>query len=342
MINKFTPLFLMLITAATVTAGPARAGAATIKGRMYQYDISEMTFYSRGTRCAATLYLPKGIAAPPVVIMGNGFGGERKALMPAFAERFARRGMACFLFDYRNFGDSGGTPRNLVSHSRHLADWQAAVAQVRTMKGLNTKKIALWGTSYSGGHVIVTAATVPGITAIVAQVPFVDGLASTAGYPLKNLAKGFFHGMWDLLESFFTFGRYRHYVPITCEPDTFGILNTPGSLEGLKKIMPPDWWGRKMNGCPAIVVFTLPLYRPTGYADGVTCPALVIHAEKDNLIPLGAVKKAVSKMKHATYVGMPLSHFDIYKFTDTARVNQDFERVVKLEEDFLAVILMGK
>ena len=92
-----------------------------------------------------------------MVIMAHGFGAERTFGLPAYAERFLQRGMAAFLFDYRNFGDSDGEPRNLVSNHRHIKDWEAAVAHVRGLPDIDTEKIALWGSSYSGGHVIVTA-----------------------------------------------------------------------------------------------------------------------------------------------------------------------------------------
>ncbi|BCI92044.1 hypothetical protein NIIDMKKI_72500 [Mycobacterium kansasii] len=59
-----------------------------------------------------------------------------------------------------------------------LADWRAAVTYARTLDGIDHSRIALWGTSFGGGHVIATAARMPGIAAAVAQCPFTDGIAS--------------------------------------------------------------------------------------------------------------------------------------------------------------------
>jgi hypothetical protein len=39
--------------------------------------------------------------------MAHGFGAERTFGLEPFAERFARAGLAAFLFDYRCFGDRG-------------------------------------------------------------------------------------------------------------------------------------------------------------------------------------------------------------------------------------------
>lgn len=103
-----------------------------------EHDAKEFTridtsFRSHGTTCATWLYPPEGINKPPVVIMAHGFGGECTFRLPAYAEHFARQGMACLVFDYRTFGDSEGEPRNYISPSQHLEDWQAAIQHSRPL-----------------------------------------------------------------------------------------------------------------------------------------------------------------------------------------------------------------
>jgi dienelactone hydrolase len=82
------------------------------------------------------------------------------------------------VFDYRNFGDSEGQPRQLLDIGMQLADWDAAVDYARTLEDIDHNRIGLWGTSFGGGHVIATAARLPGIAAAVVQCPFTDGVAS--------------------------------------------------------------------------------------------------------------------------------------------------------------------
>ncbi len=96
------------------------------------------------------------------------------------AERFAAAGYACLVFDYGNFGDSKGSPRQLLDIRMQLQDWTVAAAFARTLPGIDPQRIGLWGTSFSGGHVIATAALVPGIAAVVSQCPFTDSVASLA------------------------------------------------------------------------------------------------------------------------------------------------------------------
>ena len=81
--------------------------------------------------------------------------------LDAYAERFRAAGYACLVFDYRNFGDSEGAPRQLLDIRMQLQDWTVAVAYSRTLAGIDHNRIGLWGTSFSGGHVIATAARLP-------------------------------------------------------------------------------------------------------------------------------------------------------------------------------------
>src|ERR1700737_4146534 len=86
-------------------------------------------------------------------------------------------GLAALVFDYRHFGASEGEPRQLLDIKLQLADWTAAIAFARTLEGIDEERIALWGTSFSGGHDIELAAHDGRVAAVVAQVPFVDGFA---------------------------------------------------------------------------------------------------------------------------------------------------------------------
>ena len=108
--------------------------------------------------------------------MAHGFSGVREQRLDAYAERFAQAGLAALVFDYRHFGASDGEPRQLLSIARQLEDWRAAIAHARSLDGIDPKRIALWGSSFSGGHVVATAAGDPKVAAVVSQAPFTDGI----------------------------------------------------------------------------------------------------------------------------------------------------------------------
>jgi pimeloyl-ACP methyl ester carboxylesterase len=292
----------------------------------------DKTFTSQEYKLKAWLYLPSGVIKPPVVVMAHGFGGQRWMRLPAYAERFARMGMAVFVFDYRGFNDSEGEPRQYINPKRHLQDWDEAIAYVKTLDNVDSKRMALWGTSFSGGHVIVAAAKHPDVLAVVSQVPFTDGISTEWNYIITDpmfAMKGTYHGVADLIASLFT--KHRHNIRIAGRPgEAFAMMSRPDSMEGLMKLLggvdEKDF--EKDNFCPGNIIFTLGLYRPIRYAEKVTCPTLVIGAEKDTLFPPIGPKKMAGRMKNATYIGLPMNHFDPY-------VGEPFEKIVKVMGDFL-------
>src|SRR5438445_13803262 len=128
----------------------------------------DVAFTSSGDECRAWLFLPD-TERPPLVILGHGLGGTREYGLEPYAQRFADAGIAALVFTYRHFGDSGGHPRQLLDSGRQLDDWAAALAYARTLEEVDSARIALWGTSFGGGHVLVAAARDGGGAAVVRQ-----------------------------------------------------------------------------------------------------------------------------------------------------------------------------
>jgi fermentation-respiration switch protein FrsA (DUF1100 family) len=138
--------------------------------------LQEVSFESGGVRCAADLYRPakagKGLAC---VVMGHGGSATKRLGLHAYAAKFTAAGLAVLAFDYRHFGASGGEPRQVVDVAEQRDDYRAAVRYVRRRDDIDPHRVALWGTSLSGGHVLAVAATDPVIAAVVLQVPLIDG-----------------------------------------------------------------------------------------------------------------------------------------------------------------------
>lgn len=284
----------------------------------------DLSFESRGTRCAAWLYRPAGVARPPVVVMAHGFAAEKQFGLAPFAERFAQDGMAVFVFDYRCFGESEGEPRNLVNPFRHLQDWKAAIAHVRTLPDVDTGRIALWGSSFGGGHVIVTASREPGIRAIVAQVPFVDPWSSMRVYGPGFMLRSTLAGLRDLFRKL-TF-REPYRIPVVGDPGTLACMATPDARTGYEALVPPNSGWK--NECPARITLLVGFYRPLSAAGRVACPALLVMAERDSLIDPAALEKTAARMPRATLARLPLGHFDIYS-------GSGLEKTLELESSFL-------
>ena len=283
----------------------------------------DITFPSGDGHCAGDLYLPEGVERPPVVVMAHGIGALRSFRLDAFAERFAARGMAVLVFDYRNFGDSPGEPRCLVSPSRHVADYLAAMAHVRNDSRVDGNRLGLWGTSFSGGHVIAAAARDGNVQAVVSQVPFVSGPASALVYPFRYLVPAFSRAIADGLAG--AFGRGPVMIPVVRRSGA-ALLASEDSWDGYLSMVPDDtdWPGE----VPARILLTLPLYRPVALARQVTAPTLMVVAQSDTLCPASAARRAANRIEGCRYAELPIGHFDAYD-------GDWFEKVVTMEGDFL-------
>jgi dienelactone hydrolase len=164
-------------------------------------EIKTSNFISQRVRCGADLYPPENDNTPPVVIMAHGMAGQKNFRLPAYARRFAERNMGGFIFDYRTFGESDGMPRQIVDPRHHLENWKAAIAHVRTLPDVDGSRIALWGSSLSGGHVIVCTSENDDISAVVTQVPYVSSFSSMRMKSVKDIVLSSVYGVYDLMRA---------------------------------------------------------------------------------------------------------------------------------------------
>ncbi len=289
----------------------------------------EVTFDSGGERCAAWLYRPGQAAA--CVVLAHGWTGVREQRLDAFAERFASAGLAALVFDYRHFGSSAGEPRSLLDIHRQLADWRAAVAYARGLDGIEAERIGLWGSSFSGGHVIGLAADDQRIAAVVAQVPFVDGLANLRRLGRRHALALTLEGLRDQAGALA--GRPPRMVASVGPPGSTAVMSSPDAEPGFRALCPPGL--RWPNEAAARVALRVGAYRPARKAARVRCPILFAVADDDVVTPPDLAVKAAARAPRSEVRHYPGGHFDPY-------VGELFERVVADETEFLVRHLGGQ
>ncbi len=139
-------------------------------------------FASEGATLRGRLYAPEGKASPPIVVMAHGFSAVAAQLEPQ-ATAFAAAGFAAFVFDNPGFGLSGGFPRQEVDPVRQVRGYRDAVSYVRTLDGVDPDRIAIWGSSFSGGHVLQAGAVDTRVGVVISQAPFISGWELIGGWP---------------------------------------------------------------------------------------------------------------------------------------------------------------
>ena len=290
----------------------------------------DLYFASGSDRCHAWLYLPEAADAgpPPVIVMAHGLGAIKVLRLSAFAERFQAAGYACFVFDYRYFGDSEGQPRELLSIARQREDWQAALRFVRSLPEVDSSRVVLWGTSFGGGHVIATAAVDHEVVAAVAQCPFTDGVASVLQIAPRESARLILAGAKDRLAQLAARKPVR--VKVAARPGELGLMNDGEAVDTVIALLEASGLteAEYRNEVPARIALEIAFDAPGRKAGQIQCPILFCVCDADTVAPAEATLRHAAKAPRGEIRRYPVGHFDIY-------IGEPFERVVADQLAFL-------
>lgn len=132
-----------------------------------------------GATLAAWWYVPDGAGPFPAIAMAHGFAAVKEMGLDRFADCFARAGLAVLVFDHRGFGGSSGEPRQEADPVAQARDYRHAVTWLCARAEVDAGRIGIWGTSYSGGHVLQVAAADRRVRCVVSQVPTISGYEQT-------------------------------------------------------------------------------------------------------------------------------------------------------------------
>lgn len=182
-----------------------------IKSRLdpedYDYELGdgittkEVTYYSEGVACWARIFFPKGFAETDKrlgIVLGHGWTGTHASL-EQYANYFAVRGMVAMAIDYRGWGKSNGfislaepvksddqkrriqatadvqVKRTRLLPMKQVEDYRNAISYIQGEPGVDPDRIGIWGSSFSGGHIVTVSALDSRVKAAVGQVPAVSG-----------------------------------------------------------------------------------------------------------------------------------------------------------------------
>lgn len=207
--HVFRTLSMALLT--LIAFQSAHAQERPIKNRLdpedYDYTLAEgvttkeITFYSEGVACWAKIFFPKGFGTSdsrPGIVLGHGWTGTHASL-EQYANRFAHRGMVAMAIDYRGWGNSNGfitllepvksddqkrrtqatadvnVKRTRLLPMKQVEDYRNAISFLQGEPGVDPGRIGIWGSSFSGGHIVTVSALDSRVKAAVGQVPAVSG-----------------------------------------------------------------------------------------------------------------------------------------------------------------------
>lgn len=148
---------------------------------MPREDISFQTYDNVTLR--GWFYKPEGASgALPCLVMAHGFSALKEMDLDTFAEYFVSKlQLTCLVYDNRGFGDSDAAahaPRQEIIPPLQISDYSDAITYAQTRDEVNAEKIGIWGSSYSGGHVLWVGANDKRVKCVLSQLPMVDGYAN--------------------------------------------------------------------------------------------------------------------------------------------------------------------
>jgi uncharacterized protein len=272
----------------------------------YAYSEEELTFANAksGTSLAATLTLPRGAGPFPAAILlaGSGpfdrdetDGGHHPFLV--LADHLTRKGIAVLRYDKRGIGKSTGSYEEATT-ADFASDAEAALAFLKTQKGIDPRKIGIIGHSEGG----IIASMVASRSTSVAWITVLAGPATkgeetlllqsdlitrAAGMTNEQVAKSL------------DFDR-KSYNLVRHEKDRAALEKDLADLvqvSGLGPSMPPAFVQRQIHWTSSPWFRFFLDYDPVPALQQTKCPVLVLSGEKDLQVPpqenLPLIRKAL-------------------------------------------------
>lgn len=138
---------------------------------MPQKDISFLT--SDGTTLRGWFFTPNASNSGklPCLVMAHGWSALKEMDLDTFAKHFTSQlPISCLVYDNRCFGASDGEPRHEIDYTLQRSDYSDAITYAQSLEEVDADKIGIWGSSYSGGHVLWVGAVDRRVKAVLSQV----------------------------------------------------------------------------------------------------------------------------------------------------------------------------
>jgi dienelactone hydrolase len=93
----------------------------------------------------------------PVIIIAPSWINVKEQFASIYGERLAQRGYHTLTIDFRNYGESGGEPRNYEVPLDKVTDLKNAVLYVESLQEVDADKIYLAGICAGAGHTVLAS-----------------------------------------------------------------------------------------------------------------------------------------------------------------------------------------
>jgi dienelactone hydrolase len=246
-----------------------------------------VTFKSGEAMLTGNLYLPADFDLSrryPGVIVGGTWTSVKEQMSDRYASRLAEQGYAALDYDFRNYGESEGEPRQFESPALKIEDNRSAIDYLLTLPFIDADRIGALGICASAGYMAGTIVVDPRVKSFGVVAPWLHNAE------LVKTVYGGEEGVQAKLEAARTSQQKYEatgevdYVP-ACDPnDPNAAMPLPLDFyTNPQRGAIPEWTNRF-----AVMAWQGWLeFDGVGYGANITVPTAVIHSEKAAL-PDGA------------------------------------------------------
>ena len=220
---------------------------------------------------------------------------------------------ASVVYDNRNFGASDGEPRQEIDPWLQVRDYSDAITFAQRQSETDAERIGVWGSSYSGGHVLAVAAIDRRVKCVVSQVPAISGSQGFRRLVRADMLAGL-NAMLAQDRRDRADGKPPAMVPVVDEnPAAMSALPTADSYTWFtqtQQARAPSWRNE-------VTLRTVEYgfgYEPGAYIGNISpTPLLLIVAIQDHLAVSDlAIKAYEQAYEPKKLVLLPGGHFDAY------------------------------
>ncbi|HEU5075200.1 MAG TPA: CocE/NonD family hydrolase [Polyangiaceae bacterium] len=275
--------------------------------------MEHVTFESRDETLAGRLHHPAGAGSGrvPAVIVTGSWMTVKEQMPSAYAALLAKAGFAALTFDFRGFGESSGTPREVESARAKAEDIAAAVRYLRTSPVVDAARVGALPICASAGYTVLSTQSEPGIRSIAMVAPWLHNRA---------IVESFYGGPMGVAERLeraaAARARYEQtgsveYVKAASNTDASAAMYWEGDALDYylnpRRGAIPEWGGRF-----AVMAWTEWLnFDPIAFAPDLQVPTRLVTGEQ-TATPGGAKLFAAAMTAPHDLVSLEGTQFDFY------------------------------
>jgi hypothetical protein len=253
----------------------------------FQAGKNPVTFQSGEDVLSGNLYLPAGFDPSRQyagVIVGGTWTSVKEQMSDRYASRLAEQGYVALDYDFRNYGESEGQPRQFESPALKIEDNRSAIDYLLTLQFVDPDRIGALGICASVGYMAGTITGDSRVKSFGAVAPWLHNseLVKTV-YGGEEGVQAKLEAASESQKKYETTGEVD-YVP-ACDPnDPNAAMPLPLDFyTNPQRGAIPEWTNRF-----AIMAWAGWLaFDGVGYGANITIPTAIIHSEKAAL-PDGA------------------------------------------------------